>query len=72
MSSIENTSDLTVFLGVETQSKNGDLSASIVEGSGSGDLVNLSKIDGIVRLDPGHKNFTEGSIVPFVATKTSS
>ncbi|MGB5377575.1 molybdopterin molybdotransferase MoeA [Muriicola sp.] len=70
-STVENTSDLTVFLGVAIQNKNGDLHASIVEGSGSGDLVNLSKINGIVRLGPGHKIYTEGSIVPFVATKTS-
>jgi molybdopterin molybdotransferase len=67
---LENSSDLTVFVGVETRINEGRVLASLVEGNGSGDLVNLSKIDGFVQLDPGHLKFSEGTLVPFIATKT--
>lgn len=68
----ENSSDLTVFVGVETRIIDGRVMALIVEGNGSGDLVNLSKIDGFVQLNPGHLKFSEGTLVPFIATKTSA
>jgi len=67
---LENSCDLTVFVGVETRIIDGRVMASLVEGNGSGDLVNLSKIDGFVQLDPGHITFSEGTLVPFIATKT--
>jgi molybdopterin molybdotransferase len=67
---LENSSDLTVFVGVETRINEGRVLASLVEGNGSGDLVNLSKIDGFVQLDPGHLKFSAGTLVPFIATKT--
>jgi molybdopterin molybdotransferase len=67
--SIENSSALTVFTGVETRISDGRIMATSVEGNGSGDLVNLSKIDGFVQLDPGQQ-LSEGSLVPFIMTKT--
>ncbi len=67
---LENSSNLAVFVGVETSITEGRVIASSVEGNGSGDLVNLSKIDGFVQLDPGPQTFTEGTLVPFIATKT--
>ncbi len=66
----KNNSDLTVFTGVETRITDGRVMAFPVEGNGSGDLVNLSKIDGFVQLDPGQQTFSEGSLVSFINTKT--
>ncbi len=67
--SLENNSDLTVFAGVKTHYTNGKVTASPVVGNGSGDLVNLSQIDGFVQLDPEQKQFSEGTLVPFIALK---
>jgi molybdopterin molybdotransferase len=67
---LKNSSDLTVFTGVETRIVDGRVMAFPVEGNGSGDLVNLSKIDGFVQLDPGQQMFSEGTLVPFITTKT--
>ncbi len=67
---LKNSSDLTVFTGVEIRIIDGRAMAFSVEGNGSGDLVNLSKIDGFVQLDPGQQMFSEGTLVPFITTKT--
>ena len=60
-------SDLTGFLGVKTKFEAGCINALPLKGNGSGDLINLSKIDGIIRLSPMTK-YKKGAIVPFIST----
>jgi len=69
---LENNSDLTVFAGVKTHNNDGRVTATLVEGNGSGDLANLTKIDGFVRLDQEHSTFSKGTLVPFISTKKRS
>ena len=66
---ITNKTDLTVFIGVKTCFKDGMLSARQVSTTGSGDLIGLSKVDGVVQLEPNETK-EKGEIVPFIPTKS--
>ncbi|RDY61586.1 molybdopterin molybdotransferase MoeA [Flagellimonas nanhaiensis] len=66
---ITNKIDLTVFVGVKTTLKNGTLYAQQVSTTGSGDLIGLSKIDGVVQLNPNEAK-EKDDIVPFIPTKS--
>lgn len=66
--SIANTTDLTFFKGVGVNLKNGSLIAKLIETTGSGDVIGLSKIDGFVQLAPESKH-NEGDLVPFIPTR---
>ncbi|TAI49816.1 molybdopterin molybdenumtransferase MoeA [Flagellimonas allohymeniacidonis] len=67
--SVENTTGLTLFKGVRVQVINGQFEAEVVQTTGSGDLVGLTKIDGFVQL-PSNTKLEKGTLVPLVPTKT--
>ncbi len=54
--------NLTYFLQVQLENKNGQLVASPVKGNGSGDLVSLVKTDGFILLPQGKTEFKKGEI----------
>ena len=57
---------LTYFLQVITENKNGMLYATPVVGNGSGDLANLAETDAFIEL-PDHRNeFKEGEVFPLI------
>jgi len=62
-------SDLTGFFGVKTKYVSGGITARILKGNGSGDLITLAKIDGFIRLSP-KKKYKKDDIVPFISTTT--
>ena len=58
--------ELTYFLQVITENKNGMLYATPVVGNGSGDLANLAETDAFIEL-PDHRNeFKEGEVFPLI------
>ena len=58
--------ELTYFLQVITENKNGMLYATPVVGNGSGDLANLAETDAFMEL-PDHRNeFKEGEVFPLI------
>lgn len=65
---VENTTDLTFFKGAELQFEAGKFKAKVVQTTGSGDLLSLSKIDGFVKLNP-EESFEKESLVQFIPTK---
>ncbi len=60
--------ELTRFLRTKISSDSGKLTANIVHGNGSGDLISLANSDGFIRLDPKKQPYKKGTIVPFTAT----
>ncbi|WP_422351487.1 molybdopterin molybdotransferase MoeA [Flagellimonas sp.] len=64
----ENTTDLTLFIGVRVDWVNGKLMATRISTTGSGDLMALSKADGFIRLKPG-KKMEEEQLVPFIPAR---
>ncbi|MEM9649796.1 MAG: molybdopterin molybdotransferase MoeA [Bacteroidota bacterium] len=66
---LENTLDLTLFIGVSTRLKKGKLIAEKISTTGSGDLLALARYDGFITIHPGQKVEKNG-LVPFVPTKS--
>ncbi|MCL6273400.1 molybdopterin molybdotransferase MoeA [Muricauda sp. 2012CJ35-5] len=66
--SMENTTDLTVFIGVKVKLTNSVPTANRINTTGSGDLLALTKSDGFVRLAPGER-LDEGNSVIFIPTR---
>ncbi|SHJ40243.1 molybdopterin molybdotransferase MoeA [Pseudozobellia thermophila] len=57
---------LTLFLQVETFWREGQLHGKLVQGNGSGDLVNLAQANGFIQVAPGEHTFQKGSVFPFI------
>ncbi|NNL09850.1 MAG: molybdopterin molybdotransferase MoeA [Croceitalea sp.] len=66
-SAFENEIPLTRFLRAKVEMVEGVLSASLILGNGSGDLTSLAQANGFVQLN-ANTSYTEGELVPFVAT----
>ena len=58
--------DLTYFLQVKVNQKDGVLYATPIEGHGSGDLANLVSADGFIELPRGKKDFLTGEKFPLL------
>ncbi len=58
---------LTCFLQVRVENEEGRLVAYPDAGGGSGDFVNLGKIDGFIELPAEKTNFKAGEVFPFIA-----
>lgn len=63
---------LTYFLPVATSVENGQLTAYPVKGKGSGDLANLTKVNGFLELPPDKSHFDKGEIFPLLGTSNHS
>ncbi len=66
---IANNTGLTVFMGVNTRTKEGTLCANMLKTSGSGDILSLSRSDGFVKLEPNQVINGDGAELPFIRTK---
>ena len=66
---IANPGPLTLFLLVELNWEDARIMATLIKTSGSGDLVSLSKADGLIQLEPKSDGYREGDVVPFHALK---
>ena len=60
---------LTRFLRVKTSLQQGRLTAKLVTGNGSGDLISLCDSDGFIRLDPTEQAYSTDELVPFVPSR---
>ena len=58
--------ELTYFLQVITENKNGILYATPVVGNGSGDLANLAETDAFLELPDDRNEFKEGEVFPLI------
>ncbi len=58
--------DLTYFLQVKLENKNGQLLAYPVAGHGSGDLANLVDNDAFIELPTGKQFFSKGEVFPMI------
>jgi len=58
--------DLTYFLQVKLENKNGTCFATPIKGKGSGDLSNLIDADAFLELPADLANFTKGEIFPYL------
>jgi len=58
--------ELTYFLQVITENKNGILYATPVVGNGSGDLANLAETDAFLELSDDRNEFKEGEVFPLI------
>ena len=58
--------DLTYFLQVKLENKNGTCFATPIKGKGSGDLANLIDADAFLELPADLANFTKGEIFPYL------
>ncbi len=58
--------DLTYFLQVKLENKNGTCFATPIKGKGSGDLANLIDADAFLELPAELTNFTKGEIFPYL------
>nr|WP_299337865.1 molybdopterin molybdotransferase MoeA [Allomuricauda sp.] len=65
---VENTTDLTLFKGVQLRFEEGRFKAKVIQTTGSGDLLSLSNIDGFLQLNP-KESYEKESLVPFIPTK---
>ena len=65
----EITNDLTNFLGVQLERKGGKNEVSLIGANGSGDLLSLSKMDGLIRISPTKRSYSKGEVVYFVSTR---
>lgn len=63
-----NSTDLTLFVGVEIKLMMGKLIANTIASTGSGDLLALAKADGFIKVLP-KEEIPKGKIVPFIPTK---
>ncbi|QLE00772.1 molybdopterin molybdotransferase MoeA [Galbibacter sp. BG1] len=66
---VSNPSTLTLFLGVRLENNNGQTIAFRSKENGSGDLTSLVHTDGFIRVAPNQEFYSEGTFVPFVATR---
>ncbi|MEE1963437.1 molybdopterin molybdochelatase [Flagellimonas taeanensis] len=60
-----NTTDLTLFVGVKVEWREGKPMASPISTTGSGDLTGLAQWDGFIQIEP-QGTLAENSLVPFV------
>ena len=60
------TPDLTYFLQVRLENKNGQLLAHPIAGHGSGDLANLIDNDAFIELPTGKQLFNKGEVFPLI------
>ena len=58
--------DLTYFLQVKLENRNGTCFATPIKGKGSGDLANLIDADAFLELPAELTNFTKGEIFPYL------
>ena len=58
--------DLTYFLQVKLENKNGQLLAHPIAGHGSGDLANLVDNDAFIELPTGKQSFSKGEVFPLI------
>jgi molybdopterin molybdotransferase len=58
--------DLTYFLQVSLEVENGRLFAYPIPGGGSGDFLNLRKVDGFLELPRNKNDFRQGEAYPFI------
>jgi len=58
--------ELTYFLQVITENRNGMLYATPVVGNGSGDLANLAETDAFIELPDDRNEFKEGEVFPLI------
>lgn len=58
--------DLTYFLQVKLENKNGQLLANPIAGHGSGDLANLVDNDAFIELPTGKQSFSKGEVFPLI------
>lgn len=65
-----NTTELTLFVGVKVRMEDGRLVAAKLATTGSGDLMTLSMGDGFVKIKPQETAGEEGSLVPFIPTRS--
>ncbi|MEX0314740.1 MAG: molybdopterin molybdotransferase MoeA [Allomuricauda sp.] len=65
---MSNTTDLTLFVSVETAWQDGKLLAKKISSTGSGDVLGLSKTNGFVRLDP-NESLDAKSLVSFIPAR---
>lgn len=61
--------ELTYFMQVKVENKNGVLSAIPNPGKGSGDLANLTEVNGFLELPASKSNFQKGEVYPLHAYK---
>lgn len=61
---------LTYFLQVSVQNRGGTLMASPIPGGGSGDFVNLAKVDGFLELPPDKADFNAGEVFRYVSFRS--
>jgi len=58
--------NITYFLQVHVENKNGTLFASPIKGKGSGDLANLADADAFLELPADRSNFAKGAVFPIL------
>jgi molybdopterin molybdotransferase len=58
--------DLTYYLQVKMENKNGVIYAYPLAGKGSGDLANLVENDAFIELPPGKEKFRKGEVFPLI------
>ena len=58
--------NLTYFLQVKLENKNGTCFATPVKGKGSGDLANLIDADAFLELPADRNSFTQGEAFPYL------
>lgn len=58
--------DLTYFLQIKLENKNGQLLAHPIAGHGSGDLANLVDNDAFIELPTGKQLFSKGEVFPLI------
>jgi molybdopterin molybdotransferase len=66
---LEIKNDLTNFLGVQLERKEGRNEAALVGANGSGDLLSLSKMDGFIRVPSTKRILTKGDRFYFISTR---
>ena len=58
--------ELTYFLQVKTENRNGLLYATPFVGNGSGDLANLAETDAFLEIPDNRNDFKEGEVFPLI------
>ena len=58
--------ELTYFLQVKIENKDGTFFATPIKGRGSGDLANMVDADAFLELPPERTNFTQGEVFPYL------
>lgn len=62
--------DLTYFLQIKLENKNGQLLAHPIAGHGSGDLANLVDNDAFIELPTGKQLFSKGEVFPMISYRS--